>query len=313
MKKLTFVFVFITSIFINLLGQNSEEIVLNTETGDIYGTLLIPETQTKTIALIIAGSGPTDRDGNNKLAGSNNSLKFLAEGLAENGIASLRYDKRGIAASKDAAIPENKIVFENFVEDAVDWLEFIKKDKRFSKYIILGHSEGSLIGIIAAKKSNVDAFVSLAGAGFRADSVLKKQLNKQPDQLKNEAFRILDSLKNGILLEEINPFLYALFRPSIQPYLINWFKFSPTIEIKKLNIPILIVNGNTDIQVSIDNAENLHQAAKNSELLIIENMNHILKPSSSDFSENYATYSNPDLPLHNELINKIVQFLKIKI
>lgn len=313
MKTLAFIVAISSLTILSVFGQTEQEINLKTPTSEIFGTLLMPDTSSKTVALIIAGSGPTDRNGNNKLAGDNNSLKLIAEGLAEKGIASLRYDKRGIGASKEAAIPENKIVFENFVEDAVDWIEALKQDKRFSKYVIVGHSEGSLIAIIAANRSKVDAVVSISGAGFTADSILRKQLEKQPDQLKNEAYRILDSLKNGIELEDINPFLYALFRPSIQPYLINWFKFSPALEINKLDIPVLIVNGTTDMQVSVDNAENLHKAAKYSDLLILENMNHILKTSSDDFQENYATYSNPALPLHPELMKGIVDFLNSKI
>jgi alpha/beta superfamily hydrolase len=125
------------------------EILLKTPTGTLSGTLLIPgEISKYPVALIIAGSGPTDRDGNNTSM-KNNSLKLLATSLAEHQIASLRYDKRGIGASREAAISEADLRFEDFIEDARDWIGLLIKDKRFSEVIVIGHSEGSLIGMVS--------------------------------------------------------------------------------------------------------------------------------------------------------------------
>ena len=84
-----------------LTSEESPE-TLSTATGDIKGRLLLPANSTTCpVVLLIAGSGPTDMDGNNPMM-KNNSLKFLAEGLAQKGIASLRFDKRGIAGSTAA-------------------------------------------------------------------------------------------------------------------------------------------------------------------------------------------------------------------
>ncbi|NVO21669.1 MAG: alpha/beta hydrolase [Bacteroidetes bacterium] len=286
-----------------------EEVKLNTFTGTIYGTLQVPKTdQPVAVVMIIAGSGPTDRNGNNPQM-QNNCLKMLADSLEMHGIGSLRYDKRGIAASKEAGIEESDLRFENYVDDAVAWVRLLKKDARFSKVIIAGHSEGSLIGMIAAAKEHIDGYISLAGAGNSADIILKEQLSAQPEAIRKSCYSAIDSLYNGKTVSNISPQLFSLFRPSVQPYLISWFKYNPQKEIKKLSIPILILQGSTDLQISEDDARLLSDAAPGSKLSIITGMNHILKNSGEDRQENIATYSDPTLPLNASLVKEIVSFL----
>jgi pimeloyl-ACP methyl ester carboxylesterase len=293
-------------------AQSEAHIVLNTQTGKIDGTLLLPENKKDlAVALIIAGSGPTDRDGNNPYM-KNNSLKMLAEGLAGQGIASLRYDKRGVAKSKDAAVKEIDLRFENYVADAEEWISLLKKDKRFKKVIVIGHSEGSLIGMIASKKAGADKFVSIAGAGMPAGDIIREQLKSQPLMVTEAALPILDSLEQGKTVKEVPQMLASLFRPSVQPYIISWFKYDPRKEIAKLSIPVLIVQGTTDIQVSVKDAENLKKAEPKAELKIIEGMNHILKEAEADRTKNIQTYSQPDLPLQKDLITIITGFIKGK-
>ena len=137
------------------LAITNEEDTLKTSTGDVFGTVELPAAkQPVPVALIIAGSGPTDRNGNTPaLPGSNNSLKMLADGLAARGIASLRYDKRGIAASRAAMTTEADLRFNNFIEDAEAWIKQLRADKRFSTITVIGHSEGSLIGMVAAREA----------------------------------------------------------------------------------------------------------------------------------------------------------------
>ncbi|GGE97436.1 alpha/beta hydrolase family protein [Flavobacterium limi] len=284
-------------------------VILKINTDQLYGTLTIPDVSKKCpAALIIAGSGPTDRNGNNPMM-KNNSLKMLAEILAKNGIASLRYDKRGIGESKAAAISEGELVFENYTEDAKSWINLLKQDKRFSKVIVIGHSEGSLIGMIAGTKA--DKFVSIAGAGDSADKILKAQISsKGMKQVEDMTFPIIDSLKNGKTVKNVDPMLNSLFRASIQPYLISWFKYNPQTEIKKLTAPILILQGNKDLQVTVQDAENLSKANTNSELAIIDKMNHILKIIESDQQANLESYNNESLPISEELTSKIVSFIQ---
>jgi alpha/beta superfamily hydrolase len=171
-------------------------IVLHTPTGNIFGTLTTPKTFGKIpVALIIAGSGPTDRDGNNSMM-KNESLRMLAYSLANNNVASVRFDKRGIGESNGAAKTEADLRFEDYITDAKGWVELLKKNEHFSKVMIIGHSEGSLIGMIAALHS-ADGYVSIAGPGRSADKILKEQLASQPQMVKDLAFPIIDSLTLG--------------------------------------------------------------------------------------------------------------------
>lgn len=296
-----------------MASAQSDTVMLTTAIGELSGSLLVPNTSKNQcpIVLIIAGSGPTDRDGNSAMmGGKNNSLKLLAEGLAEEGIASLRYDKRGLGLSKSAFIQESDLRFDHFVEDAQAWIQLLQQDKRFSEVIVAGHSEGSLIGMIATKKAKADRFISIAGAGKKADLLLREQLATQPKFIKNEAFRALDSLVIGKTVDDINPMLASLFRPSVQPYLISWFKQDPQAIIKGLAMPVLIVQGTTDIQVSVKDAELLKEANTRVHLVMIEGMNHVLKKASADKMENMATYGNPTLSLKEELIPAILHFIK---
>jgi pimeloyl-ACP methyl ester carboxylesterase len=291
------------------LTYSEDSISIECEGDRIFGSLIVPDNTThKTAALIIAGSGPTDRNGNNPYM-SNNSLKMLAESLARNGISSIRYDKRGVGASMTAGIPEKDLRFENYVDDAASWIRFIQNDERFEKVIVIGHSEGSLIGMMASVKTNADAFISIAGQGESADLLLKRQLEPQPQVIKDELMPMIDSLKNGHTLNKVDPVYFALFRPSVQPYMISWFKYDPQSEIRKLSIPILIIQGTSDIQVGIQDADLLIEAAPEASIEIIEGMNHIFKPSSTDRQENIATYQDPDLPIMEELIKTVVEFI----
>jgi pimeloyl-ACP methyl ester carboxylesterase len=283
-------------------------VILKINNDQLFGTLTVPDlTKKYPVALIIAGSGPTDRDGNNPMM-KNNSLKMLAEALAKNGIASLRYDKRGIGESKASAISESSLVFENYTEDAKSWINFLKQDKRFSQLVVIGHSEGSLIGMIAGAKAN--KFISIAGAGDSADKIIKAQISsKSNKQIEEMTFPIIDSLKTGNTVKKVDPMLNSLFRSSIQPYLISWFKYNPQTEIKKLNVPILILQGNNDLQVTMQDAENLSKSNKNAELLIVDKMNHIMKIIEGDKQANLESYNNATLPISEVMTNKIVSFI----
>jgi pimeloyl-ACP methyl ester carboxylesterase len=314
MKK---IFLFTAFLFLTILNaQNTKQdtfketnVTLKINVDQLYGTLTVPDDVKKCpVALIIAGSGPTDRNGNNPMM-KNNSLKMLAEALAKNGIASLRFDKRGIGESKASAVTESSLVFENYTEDAKSWINFLKQDKRFTQLTVIGHSEGSLIGMIAGAKAN--KFISIAGAGESADKLLKSQISsKSNKQVEDMTFPIIDSLKAGNKVNKVDPLLNSLFRASIKPYLISWFKYDPQIEIKKLTVPVLIIQGNNDLQVSVKDAENLSQANKNAELVIIDKMNHVLKIIDGDKQANIASYNNENLPVSETMINKIVSFIK---
>jgi uncharacterized protein len=286
------------------------EEVVDSTSGKLWGTLLVPAKST-TVILFVAGSGPTDRDGNSGQLATN-CTKLLAEDLAARGMASLRFDKRGVGQSKVANLKEEDIVFETMIEDVQRWIRWLRQSKRFKNIIIAGHSEGSLVGMVAAQREKVEGFVSLAGAGRRIDVIIKEQVARNPNNTP-EIMQQIDStfarLAAGKKVDEIPPYLMSLFRPSVQPFMISWMKYDPAIEIKKLTIPVLIVQGTTDIQVSLADSERLKSAAPKASYKLVEGMNHIFKDAPNDQTLNIATYRKPELPLSAELAPSIIQFI----
>ncbi|MBY0416378.1 MAG: alpha/beta hydrolase, partial [Bdellovibrionales bacterium] len=202
---------------------------------------------------------------------------------------------------------ESELRFDDYVQDAQDWITLLKKDKRFPNITIIGHSEGSLVGMIASRDAS--QFISIAGVGQSADKTLKEQLSAQPKEMKDMCFPIIDSLKQGKLVENVNPVLNSLFRPSVQPYLISWFKYDPQVEIKKLSIPTLIIQGTNDIQVTVNDAKNLSIAIPKAQLVLIEKMNHIFRIVEGDRQVNIETYNNALLPISDKMITEIMKFI----
>lgn len=292
-----------------LLGQKIKEVKVKTDHGKLYGTLVTPEDKEGVpVVLIIAGSGPTDRNGNSMMLQAN-PYKMLADSLAERGIASLRYDKQGIGESAEAAIAENNLRFENMVSDATEWIRYLKKKYKFSSITILGHSQGSLLGMLAAQEEPVDAYISLAGAGNSIDKILAKQLNTGAPDFQEDTEWILAALKKGDTTTDVPAQLMSIFRPSVQPFLISWIKYDPAKEISKLNIPVLVIQGTTDIQVANEEAEALvNNSGK--KVQFIEGMNHVLKNAPAEREENVKTYYDPKLPLHKGLTPVINGFIK---
>ncbi|WP_093856566.1 alpha/beta hydrolase [Tenuibacillus multivorans] len=296
-------------------GHEEEDATfLSVETayGELEGELLSPDSEgPHPIALIIPGSGPTDRNGNSAaMPGENDSLKLLAEGLAEQGIASLRYSKRGAAENQDAVIAERDIRFENFVNDAKAWIDLLHEDERFSDVHIIGHSQGSLVGMLAAQEAGADRIISIAGAGKPMDEVLLEQLQDQlSGDLLEEAENILAKLKQGEVVGEVSTELQNVFRPDIQPFLASWIAYNPAEVIAQLEQPVLIIQGGRDLQVPKAHAAYLKHAQSGAETMIISKMNHVLKEAPEDPTGNMQTYSDPELPLADGLMQGIVEFL----
>jgi esterase/lipase len=309
MKNFFFILLLLVSVtvFSQENKTTSQEIEVNSL---IKGTLFSPEKVSKKtkLVILIAGSGPTNRSGNSTMGGINNSLKFLAEGLTQNGIAVYSYDKRIFAQMITKTVDEKTLSFEDFINDTKDVITYFKSQKKYSKIIIAGHSEGALIGMVASL-NNADGYVSLAGAGRCIDEVLLEQLGKQSPKLKDAAQDGFVSLKEGKTFENKNPMLASIFRESVQPYMISWIKYNPQVEIKKLTIPILLINGTKDLQVPATDAELLHVANSKSEVKIIENMNHIFKEITVD-EDNLKSYSDPKLPVIPEIISILTTFVK---
>lgn len=290
-----------------------QPIALDTAGGTVAGTLRLPPDAGKVpVVLIVAGSGPTDRDGNSAMIpGHNDSLKMLAEALARAGFASVRYDKRGIGASRAGAPDESQMRFDTYVDDAAAWIAKLKADPRFGPVAVIGHSEGALIGMLAAERAGAAAYVSLAGVAEGPGAILRKQFaGKLPPPLAADNERILASLEQGKTVAEVPPALATLYRPSIQPYLISWMKYVPTGHLAALRMPVLIVQGTTDIQVGVEQAQALKAARPDAVLAIVPGMNHVLKEVALDPQHPVASYGDPSLPLHPQLAATVTGFLR---
>jgi len=300
--------------FLLLFGIcSAQEVIITSEeksiTPLIDGTLIIPETSVKLpLVIIIQGSGPIDRNGN-QLMQKNNSLRFLAEGLYTNGIASFRYDKRIVKLLRRGTLIEKDIKFDDYIVDAISVIDYFKEDERFSKIIIIGHSQGSLVGMIAAQ-GRADEFISLAGAGQEIDNVILDQLAIQIPGLKDNARQAFDDLRvNGVTIN-YSPGLASIFRPAIQQFLLEWMQYNPQVEIVKLDMPVLIINGDRDIQVEVSEAEKLKAAKPDAQYVIIPFMNHIFKKINGDDLVNSKSYNEYNRPVMPELIEIISGFIQ---
>ena len=301
----------LTSAFLFAADPASEAVELKTPTGTLYGVLDLPAVPGPwPVILIHVGSGPTDRDGNSARA-KNDSLKQLGEGLAAKGFACLRFDKRGIAKSTPAGLKEEDLRITQYADDVVLWAKWLRADKRFGKLGFVGHSEGSLIGSLAAE-AKFDAFVSLCGPGRKLGVVLREQLKKNlPKELFAKADAILTELEAGREVKETPKELVTLFRPSVQPYMISMIKPDPVKELNAVRCPILVVSGTTDIQVSADDSKELAAARKGVQSVRIEDMNHVLKEiaKTSALLQN-VYYTDPKYPLHPKLIDELTGFFE---
>ena len=291
----------------------NDTLTLETPTGQIAGSLVVPASPKPVpLVVIISGSGPTDRNGNSPLLpGSNNSLKLLAEALRDRGIATLRYDKRGIAGSAKAGVGEADLRFDMLADDAAGWVRKLRPDARFSTITIAGHSEGSLLGMLATARAGADGFVSIAGAGRPAAAILREQLGRQlPPELLAFSNHALDALVAGRTVDSVPTPLMVLFRPSVQPYLISWLPHDPAALVKALTVPVLIAQGTADAQVMTRDAELLAAAQPKAKLLMVNGMNHVLKTAALDQASQAKSYSDPSLPVAPELIEAIAAFVQ---
>ncbi|GAA3564891.1 alpha/beta hydrolase family protein [Snuella lapsa] len=273
----------------------------------IDGTLILPSGIEKpNLAIIIGGSGPTDRNGNQNLL-KNNALKKLAESISNNNIATFRYDKRVVKQIRQGIIDKN-IVFDDFVTDAVSVIDYFKSTKQFNKIYIVGHSQGSLVGMLAAK-NRADGFISIAGAGQSIDKVIIEQLEKTAPMFTEDAKKVFQTLSEGKTTEDYPVALASIFNKDIQGFMANWMKYDPKEEIKNLQLPILIINGTKDLQVPAEEATILNEASNNASLVIIDKMNHVLVPIEGDDLENSKSYNESFRMLSPKLIEAITDFI----
>ena len=307
---------FLKTLFIFLVGFNSvtaqtiitEEI--NLKNGEIMlsGTLSYLKTNNPLpLIIFVPGSGNVDRNGNQLGGAQANYIKQLSDTLVSNNIAFYRYDKR-------SSNPENikyilkSIVFEDLVADVKLIIKHFKKDERFRKIIIAGHSQGSLVGMLALN-NEVDAFISIAGAGRTFEDLLYKQISVQNEDLAKTAKAHLKELNETDTILKVNPLLTPIFSPVNYDFIKTYNRYNPAEVIKKVNIPALILNGDSDLQINENDAQALYKGKPDAVFSIIKKMNHVLKEVNS-LQENGASYRSPDFPLSKELISSLIAFTK---
>jgi len=280
--------------------------------GGLVGTFARPRSgpERGPAVLILAGSGGVARDGICQ------EYLLLAQGLAAAGIRSLRYDKRGIGESADLVEREDDVVVQDFVDDAVMAARDLAARPDVSAVFVAGHSEGSLLATLAAQKTPLAGIALLAGPGRPLHVILREQLMAIPlppsqEHYRQEALEILDKLARGERVPNVPPAHMALFRPSVQPFLLSIFPIDPAAELGRLTLPTLIMRGACDIQVSQADFDALTRARPDAAKLLLPLTNHVFKPAPANISDRAAQIKsyNPAAPLVPGLVPAVVDFV----
>ena len=282
--------------------------------GPLKGTLLTPNSKPNAAVLIVPGSGPTDRDGNNPLGVNASPYRLLAEGLAAKGFATLRIDKRGMFASAMAVEDANAVTIADYVDDVHAWVNVLRHHIHTPYIWVLGHSEGGIVALAAAQEEDVCGVVLIATPGRPMGEVLRQQLSANPENemLLKQALPIIDALEHRqrVDITNMHPALQSLFNPAVQGFLINAFSYNPGHLISSISKPVLVLQGQRDLQVEEADARLLKAANPQASLVILPNMNHVLKEVISDDRKvNIASYAEPTSTLAPGLIGSIGHFL----
>lgn len=304
-RIITYLVIYLFGISVAIAQVKSEEITIYNEQIELPGTLTFIEENTP-LVIWVHGSGNVDRNGNQTgTPVKANYIKQFRDAVNKENIAFFSFDKR-TANSNNKKILQGTLITD-FALDVVKIVTHFKKENRFSKIILAGHSQGSLIAMLALE--NVDKYISIAGAGESVDKVMVKQIGKNNPTLGEAAQEQFDSLRINGKITVVNPFLMSVFAKQNQAFLYSWMQLDPTEEIKKIKVPILIIQGNKDLQVKMEDATNLLLANKNAELIAINKMNHVLKDIEKE-EDNLKSYFSDAFPISKKLIEKVLEFVK---
>jgi len=283
--------------------------------GALKGTMLAPEKAKGPAVLIIPGSGPTDRDGNNPLGIKGAPYRLLAEGLAAKGIASVRIDKRGMFGSRRAIADPNAVTIADYAADVHNWIKVVRNETGASCVWVAGHSEGGLVALASSRSpDDICGLILLAAPGRPVAEVLREQVkaNLGNTPLLGQALSGIGSLEKGRHVDArgMHPALLELFRPEIQDFLISMMAADPARLAADFHKPVLIMQGRRDIQVSVSDAEHLKQAAPHAKLVLLPDASHILKTvSSTSQAATMVAYAKPNLPLAPGVVDEIAEFI----
>lgn len=265
------------------------------------------------VVLIIPGSGPVDRDGNAPaMALHTDSYRLLAEGLAEQGIASVRIDKRGFGGSAEAIADPAEITVDGYRDDTRNW---VARAGEIAPCVwIAGHSEGGLVALMAAdpRPRQLCGLILMASPGRPVGQLMIEQVGSNPmsAHLVDDLRPIVADLEAGRSRdpETIPPMLRAMFTPGLQRYMIDLFRHDAAVIAQAWKGPALIVQGDRDFQVTTVDADLLSDAMPQAGTLLLEGGTHMLKAEIP--GQPLATYADPELPLHPDLVPGITSFIR---
>jgi pimeloyl-ACP methyl ester carboxylesterase len=264
----------------------------------LRGTLWMPRKAKAPVplAMIVAGSGPTDRDGNSALGLNSDVYRLLAEALAAKGIATLRYDKRGVGESS-IAFDVASMTVEDSVADAATFLPKLRDPAKFSKITLVGHSEGGLISLLLAANEKPDAIVLVSTGGRPLRAILREQLASKVDAATMaEVDRLLADIAAGRPLDRVPQGLEALFNPLVASYLKSEMDIDPAARLRALKTPATVVQGETDAQTGLDDAKLLGKARTNVKVVLLPGVNHLLKAEKTRALPQ-PSYTDPSIPV----------------
>ena len=310
MKTLAYILIwFITNSIVAQAIITSGDILIMNDSIKLPGTLTYDANlKTQPLVIFVHGSGNVDRNGNQITVNiKGNYIKQLADRLNQRGIAFYRFDKR-TATQENLKFLKDDMRFEYFVDDIKLAINKFKDDHRFSTITLIGHSQGSLVAMLASEE-HIDKYISIAGIGEGMDTFIINSYKQVSEDMSNLAREQIEELKHTGKIVNVDPSLAHLFSEPNQSFFLSWMNYNPSEEIKKMKIRTLILNGTKDLQVLEEEAEKLHKANPKSRLVLIKDMNHVLKHIEKD-EDNVKSYFSPDYPLSEALIKSIDVFIK---
>lgn len=284
--------------------QTEEVSFVNTEdSASLAGTLTYPvgynSKRKVPVVIMVTGSGLQNRD---EELFEHKPFLVIADFLARNGIASLRYDDRGAGLSTGDI---EDVTTEGFCRDAAAGIAFLRKTGHFSKIGVLGHSEGGSIAFMLAAQKECDFIVSMAGPGLRGDSIIVEQTNELLRQQGQPATMTVRQMRLTMLLQKTNPW-YDYF-----------VDFDPAPVIKQIKCPALFLNGDKDSQVMAasnipvirallsDNEK--HQLPDNQVIKVYPGLNHLFQHCTTGMP---AEYGSIEETISEEVLHDIAEWIK---
>ncbi len=292
----------------------SSELSIPGPKGPLAATLTDPGRRAPAI-ILIPGSGPTDRNGDNPIGVAGGVYRQLATQLAAQEVATMRIDKRGLFGSKAAIADANVVTIADYAADVRAWTRVLRQRGKRCAWLA-GHSEGGLVALAAAQDPRkICGLILLAAPGRKLGAVLREQLKPLPAVQFALADAAIAKLERSQRVDpaSVPPELRSVFNPAVQGYMIDLLSIDPVVLAARTRLPMLIIQGDADLQVTIADARLLAAAQRSAQLVILPNVNHVWKSAKAgDRVGNLATYGNPALAIDPAIATTIARFVKAR-